>query len=85
MDYGLLRLEVGKDRALGRLLAAGSTGEGRWEMTLGKAPEKGGVEGSLRPPRSSPGKGQARADRTHCSAMMYSPGRGVQGTPATCT
>lgn len=23
--------------------------------------------------------------QTHCSAMMYSPGRGVQGTPATCT
>lgn len=22
---------------------------------------------------------------THCSAMIYSPGRGVQGTPATCT
>lgn len=28
---------------------------------------------------------QRPAGWTHCSAMMYSPGRGVHGTPATCT
>lgn len=67
MDYDLLRMEVGKDRALGGLLGAGSTGEGRREMTLGKVPEKGEWRGVSAHPEAPLGRG--RPEQTGLTAQ----------------
>lgn len=60
-------MELGKFRALGRLLGAGSTGEGRWEMTLGKVPEKGGLRGVSAHPEAP--LGRERPEQTRLTAQ----------------
>lgn len=84
----LRRLGTGKQLEQGPLRA-----EPCWKDLLGHFPQE---EVMWKVPGEAPEKEVQRlstlkltrtkpARWTHCSAMMYSPGRGVQGTPATCT